>query len=206
MIHSEHPFATPAADRDPIRRLRGRLVAPVTVWATGDASRRAGLTVSSLMVAEGDPAELVGLINSDSDLADALAGTGTVAVSVLGWGHRQVADVFAGLAPSPGGLFRTGQWHTTEWGPLLEGATAWVGGPLIGSIPAEPPAGDETTGHTDRTGSPMGAGASQEMLKVGWSWLVRVRIDHLDITGTEDDDPDADGLALLRGAYHRPDP
>lgn len=171
-IHSEHPFATPPSERDPVRRLRGRLAAPVTVWTTGDQTRRAGLTVSSMMVAEGDPAEIVGLINSDSELAELLGDTRTVAVSVLGWPHRQVADAFAGLAPSPGGPFRTGQWRPTQWGPVLEGALAWVGGDL-----AEP---------------------ADELLRSGWSLLARARIAWLELSGA---DRDPDGVALLRGSY-----
>ena len=50
-IGSQPPFAVPAERRDPARRLRGRLVAPVTVWTAGDPSRGAGLTVSSILVA-----------------------------------------------------------------------------------------------------------------------------------------------------------
>ena len=30
-IHEEHPFATPAELRDPVRQLRGRLAVPVTI-------------------------------------------------------------------------------------------------------------------------------------------------------------------------------
>jgi 3-hydroxy-9,10-secoandrosta-1,3,5(10)-triene-9,17-dione monooxygenase reductase component len=38
-IGGQPPFAVPPERRDPTRRLRGRLVAPVTVWTAG---RRAG--------------------------------------------------------------------------------------------------------------------------------------------------------------------
>jgi flavin reductase (DIM6/NTAB) family NADH-FMN oxidoreductase RutF len=171
-IHSEHPFATPEAERDPVRRFRGRLAAPVTVWATGAAPHRVGLTVSSMLVAEGDPPELVGLINSDSDLAEWLTSAQPIAVSVLGWPHRHVADAFAGMAPSPGGPFRSGEWRTTEWGPILEGAVAWAGGHLIVETAEQP-------------------------IRVGWSLLARVRIEWLEVG-----DRDANSLALLRGSYH----
>ena len=58
-IHEgEHPFIRPEADRDPVRRFRGRLVAPVTIVTAGDDVGRAGLTVSSLMLAEGEPKEI----------------------------------------------------------------------------------------------------------------------------------------------------
>lgn len=61
-IHFEHPFATPLEERDPTRRFRGRLAAPVTVWTSGAVSGRGGLTVSSLLVAEGDPGIILGLV------------------------------------------------------------------------------------------------------------------------------------------------
>jgi flavin reductase (DIM6/NTAB) family NADH-FMN oxidoreductase RutF len=123
-IHSDHPFATPEAERDPVRRLRGRLASPVTVWTTGDGGGRAGLTVSSTVIAE--PSALYGLLGPDTDLWERLQETGTAVVNVLGWEHRVVADVFAGLHPSPGGMFRTGEWTAGEFGPELTGATAYA--------------------------------------------------------------------------------
>ncbi|GAB3703132.1 flavin reductase family protein [Mariniluteicoccus flavus] len=125
-IHSDHPFATPEPDRDPVRRLRGRLPAPVTVWTTGEGRTREGWTVSSMLVADGDPAEVLGLLDEDSELADAVAVTGTACISVLGYAHRALADAFARIAPAPGGPFRMGEWEDTAWGPRLVGAS-WLG-------------------------------------------------------------------------------
>jgi 3-hydroxy-9,10-secoandrosta-1,3,5(10)-triene-9,17-dione monooxygenase reductase component len=51
-IQLQPPFAVPAERRDPARRLRGRLVAPVTVRTAGHLPGGAGLTVSSVLVAE----------------------------------------------------------------------------------------------------------------------------------------------------------
>ena len=45
-IGGQPPFAVPAGRRDPARRLRGRLVAPVTIWTAGRPPGGAGLTVS----------------------------------------------------------------------------------------------------------------------------------------------------------------
>lgn len=129
-IHSDHPFAEPESERDPVRRLRGRLGGAVSLWTTGSPSRPtapAGLTVSSLLVAPGDPARVLGLVDPDSDLCDAVAVTGTVAVQLLAWEHRDLADAFAGVAPAPGGAFRAGSWQDSEWGPVLDGVTAWAG-------------------------------------------------------------------------------
>ena len=49
----------------PVRRLRGRLAAPVTLWT---APGPAGLTVSSTLVADGEPGRLLGLIDEECDL------------------------------------------------------------------------------------------------------------------------------------------
>jgi 3-hydroxy-9,10-secoandrosta-1,3,5(10)-triene-9,17-dione monooxygenase reductase component len=123
-IHHEDPFATPERDRSPARRLRGRLVAPVTLWT---APGPAGLTVSSTLVADGDPARAVGLIDDESDLWEALAKAGRFAISPLRAGQQQLADRFAGLAPAPGGLFAQDEWRDTPYGPVLALASTWAG-------------------------------------------------------------------------------
>lgn len=151
-IHTGHPFATPEGDRRPLRRLRGRLPLPVTVWTAATGGRRAGWTVSSLQVADGDPPEVLGLIDPDSDLADLLPAAGTVAVSLLGWDHRGLADAFAGLAPAPGGPFRMATWTDTAWGPVLDAAPGWLG------VRVRP--GPDTA---------------------GWSLLVRGEVEHAEV-------------------------
>ena len=92
--------------------------------------------MSSFLLADGEPGEVLGLVDPDSELADVLPHTGTVAVSLLGWPHRELADAFAGLAPAPGGPFRLASWTETEWGPVLRDAVGWIGVRL-----AAPPAG-----------------------------------------------------------------
>jgi flavin reductase (DIM6/NTAB) family NADH-FMN oxidoreductase RutF len=122
-IHTEHPFLDP--DGDPVRRLRGRLGGSVTLWTSGD-DPRAGLTVSSVMVAGGEPGRLLGLIDPDSDLRDVLGETGRAVVHLLAWEHRDVAEAFAGQLPSPGGPFRMGEWEETDHGPRLATASSWA--------------------------------------------------------------------------------
>jgi flavin reductase (DIM6/NTAB) family NADH-FMN oxidoreductase RutF len=156
-IHSEHPFLPPPQDRSAVRRWRGRLPAPVTVWATGSDASRAGLTVSSVLVADGEPSELLALVDPDSDFGERVLRTGTAAVSVLGPDHRAVADVLAGQAPSPGGPFRTGEWTDSAWGPVLVGASAWAGVRLLPGDPAT----------------------------AGWSLLLRGRIEHLELAADD---------------------
>jgi 3-hydroxy-9,10-secoandrosta-1,3,5(10)-triene-9,17-dione monooxygenase reductase component len=131
-IHSTDPFAVPDGEKSPVRRLRGRLAAPVTLWTTPGP---AGLTVSSTLVADGDPGRVLGLIDEESDFWDAVAGTGRFAVTPLSPADRQLADRFAGLMPAPGGLFAAGDWQQTDYGPVPAHAGAWAGCRLDGSRP-----------------------------------------------------------------------
>jgi flavin reductase (DIM6/NTAB) family NADH-FMN oxidoreductase RutF len=172
-IHSTHPFATPEPERDPVRRFRGRTPAPVSVWAAGQGAGRAGWTLSSFLVVDGEPAEVVGVLDEDSVLAERLmasepATERSFTVNLLGWHHRGLADAFAGVAPAPGGPFTLGRWRDTDWGPVLDDAPGWLGVRLR-SVP-------------DRA---------------GWSLLVRGSVDHVEIGS----DPDEGMLTYVRGRY-----
>ena len=117
-IHSTNPFADAP---DPVRRFRGRLGGAVSLWTAGAESSRSGLTVSSLMVANGDPARLLGLLDPDADLTAELQASGAAVVQLLGSGDQDVADAFGGTGPAPGGPFRLGDWAQTSYGPVLVG-------------------------------------------------------------------------------------
>lgn len=123
-IHTGHPFAE--ADPDPVRRLRGRLGGAVTLWTAGGAADRAGLTVTSLMVAGGDPGRVLALLDPDADLTARLETSGLGVVALLGWRHRDLAEAFAGTAPAPGGAFRIGTFEDTPAGPRLSDAEGWA--------------------------------------------------------------------------------
>jgi flavin reductase (DIM6/NTAB) family NADH-FMN oxidoreductase RutF len=123
-IHSSHPFLDP--EPDPVRRFRGRIGGIVTLVTAGDAASRAGLTVSSLMVANGEPARVLALVDPDSDLAAVLERTGRAVVQLLAWAHRDLAEAFAGTAPAPGGPFRMAAFEDTAWGPRLADAVTWA--------------------------------------------------------------------------------
>lgn len=125
-IHDSHPFLGPEGERDPVRRLRGRLGGAVSLWTAGSEADRAGLTVSSLMVAGGDPGRVLGLLDPDADLTEVLQETGRAVVQLLQWSHRDLADAFAGVAPAPGGPFRMGAWVQTGHGPRLGSAPTWA--------------------------------------------------------------------------------
>ncbi|WP_203813088.1 flavin reductase family protein [Paractinoplanes tereljensis] len=124
------PFATPEEEKSAVRRLRGRLASPVTLWT---APGPAGLTVSSMLVADGDPGRVLGLIDEESELWDAVEMSGKFAVAPLAPADRQLADRFAGLMPSPGGLFVGQTWQQTDYGPVRAGL--WAGCRLVSSRP-----------------------------------------------------------------------
>ncbi len=149
-IHSEHPFRD--ASPDPVRRLRGRLGGAVTLWTSGALQEApAGLTVSSVMVANGDPAHVVGLLDPDSGFAELLQSTGRAVVQLLTWDHRGLAEVFAETAPAPGGKFAQAAFEDTAWGPRLVDAPSWAGVVL------------------------------SEAREVGWSTLVTCRAEHVEV-------------------------
>jgi 3-hydroxy-9,10-secoandrosta-1,3,5(10)-triene-9,17-dione monooxygenase reductase component len=129
-IHHTDPFAAPEHERSPVRRLRGRLATAVTLWT---APGPAGLTVSSTLVADGEPGRLIGLLDDESELWSAASAAGRFAVATLGPGHRQLADRFAGVLPAPGGPFRGYDWRETPYGPVPADAGAWVGCRLDGA-------------------------------------------------------------------------
>ncbi|GIF43245.1 flavin reductase family protein [Actinoplanes xinjiangensis] len=131
-IHSTDPFAVPETGKSQVRRLRGRFAATVTLWT---APGPAGLTVSSAMIADGDPGRVLGLIDEESDFWEAVSAAGRFAVTPLAPDDRQLADRFAGLFPAPGGLFASGEWEQTAYGPVPAGATTWAGCVLDSSRP-----------------------------------------------------------------------
>ena len=122
-IHAGHPFPTPD---DPVRRLRGRLGGAVSLWTAGDDVGRAGLTVTSWLVAGGEPGRVLALLDPDADLTELLLGTGRGVVQLLSWSDRDLADAFAGIAPAPGGPWRMASWDRTTHGPRLATAAAWA--------------------------------------------------------------------------------
>lgn len=154
-IHSGDPFATPEELRSPVRRLRGRLPAAVTLWTTyhEHGVGPVGLTVSSTVVVEADPGRVLGVLDEESELWEALrtqVGHPFV-VAPLRRSDGGVADIFAGLMPAPGGPFAGRGVRETDWGPVLDGVSAWAGC------------------HWDA------------VRPVGWSLLVEASVDHVEI-------------------------
>ncbi len=180
-IHSDNPFLDPTPDQ--ARRLRGRLGGAVTLWTSGSGSNRAGLTVSSLMVATGEPASVLGLLDPDSDLAAALSDATRphrVRVRVRSPGPGEPSynscngDIAVSRRCSPGRRLRREECSPRpsssrlQWGPRLADATTWLGVSVA------------------------------DAREVGWSSLVTGTIDHLEIG--DEDDP----LVHRRGRYEHP--
>ena len=80
---------------------------------------RAGLTVTSFLVAGGEDPRVLALLDPDADLTERLLASGRAVVQLLTWDHRDLAEMFAGTAPAPGGMFRQAEFVATEWGPRL---------------------------------------------------------------------------------------
>jgi 3-hydroxy-9,10-secoandrosta-1,3,5(10)-triene-9,17-dione monooxygenase reductase component len=114
------PFAAPPEERDPGRRLRGRLAAPVTVWCAWHGDRPVGLTVSSVMTVEGDPPSIAGLVGPLTDLWEAVEETGRFVVHVLDRDQVRLADQFAGRYPAD--PFDGVAFTPTPWGPVIDAA------------------------------------------------------------------------------------
>lgn len=155
-IHTTHPFAD--ADPDPARRFRGRIGGAVTLWTAGQGAERAGLTVSSLMVALGPAPSILALLDPDADLLDVLRDDGLAVVQLLSWADRDLAEAFAGTAPAPGGPFRQAEFVDTDHGPRLASAGTWAAVRFVGER------------------------------AMGWSVEVEVVIEHVEIDDDGSDD------------------
>jgi flavin reductase (DIM6/NTAB) family NADH-FMN oxidoreductase RutF len=153
-IHAEHPFRDP--EPDPVRRFRGRVGGTVSLWTCGGETHRVGLTVTSFLVSAGEEARVLALLDPDSDLTEELVESGRAVVQLLRWEHRDLAEIFAGTAPAPGGMFRQAEFEQTSWGPRLASASTWAG---------------------VRRESGQG---------VGWSTLVTTVVEHLEVGDDEE--------------------
>jgi len=117
-----------------VRQFRGRLVAPVTVVTAGQPGHEAALTVSSLMVAEGEPSSVIALIGTNTDLWEAIETSRRFVVHILGRSRREDADAFAGIRPRPGGVFAGVAVEHSDWGPVLTDSANRVFCSLASSI------------------------------------------------------------------------
>jgi 3-hydroxy-9,10-secoandrosta-1,3,5(10)-triene-9,17-dione monooxygenase reductase component len=99
------------------------------------ASGPAGLTVSSMLVADGEPGRIIGLIDEESDFWALAEAAGVFAVTALTPADRQLADRFAGVLPAPGGPFQGYRWQHTSYGPVPDDPRTWAGCRIVGARP-----------------------------------------------------------------------
>jgi flavin reductase (DIM6/NTAB) family NADH-FMN oxidoreductase RutF len=97
-------------------------VAPVILWSAGHPPGGAGLTVSSVLVAEGQPARLLGLIDPTSAFWEAMQKTRAFVVHVLAVGYRAPAERFSEVRPPIHSPFERLEVAESLWGPVLGGA------------------------------------------------------------------------------------
>ena len=130
------------------------MAAPVTVWTSGEDAESRGLTISSVLLVEGEPAHVLGLVDEDSDWWS--PAPEAAVVNVLGAEHRYLADVFAGAAPAPGGMFTQGEWDASDWGPVLHDSAGWMGVRIL-----------------------------PDPREIGWRLLVEGVVEHVEITDVD---------------------
>ena len=118
-IHSDHPFATPEDARAAAGCVVGS-AARCRCGPPGTGAARAGPDGLVAAGRRGEPSFVIGLLDPDSDLADALrVDAARCVVQLLEWRHHDVAEQFAGQMPAPGGLFAADTWVDTPFGPRL---------------------------------------------------------------------------------------
>jgi 3-hydroxy-9,10-secoandrosta-1,3,5(10)-triene-9,17-dione monooxygenase reductase component len=91
--------------------------------------------VSSVLVAEGQPAHLLGLIDPTSALWEALQASGAFVVQVLAAADRALAERFSEVRPPIRGPFQGLEVAESPWGPVLAGSRPRAACRLAGSTP-----------------------------------------------------------------------
>ena len=108
---------------------------PVSVWTARRASGiRAGITVSSVLVADGSPAEVLGVVDPLSAFCDAVGETGRFLVHLLASEQSHLADKFA--LRVPGDPFEDEALQSSAWGPALVNVSTRVACTLLTSSDA----------------------------------------------------------------------
>lgn len=78
---------------------------------------------------DGEPGRILGIVDDESPLWEAIEAQGVFSVAPLAAGpaNQQLAERFAGTFPAPGGLFSQEEWVQTGYGPVLAGQQTWAG-------------------------------------------------------------------------------
>lgn len=94
----------------------------------------AGLTTNAFSSLSLDPALVLVCLDLESRTLAAVREERRLAVNVLSAGQRELAVRFAGKS-SHADKFRDVGWHEEAGVPVLDGAVAWVAGPVRDLIP-----------------------------------------------------------------------
>jgi flavin reductase (DIM6/NTAB) family NADH-FMN oxidoreductase RutF len=141
---------------DELREVMRRFPAPVAVVTTAFDNERYGLTVGSLVSLSLEP-PLVGIsIGRDSSSHEPIRRAGRFAASLLSGEQDALAQHFARSGIPPIALWTGVDVREGEFGPLVEGAVAWLGCRTW----AEYPAGDHTIFVGEVLSGDLGAGGS----------------------------------------------
>ena len=148
---------------DELRELMRRFPAPVAVVTTEVDGERYGLTVGSLVSLSLDP-PLVGIsIGRDSSSHEPIRRAGRFTASLLAGSQASVAQHFARSGIPPVALWVGAEVRAGQFGPLIEGALAW----LECRIAAEHEAGDHTIFVGEVVRGEPGAGGSGLVYREG---------------------------------------
>lgn len=94
----------------------------------------AGLTTNAFSSLSLDPMLVLICLDLESRTLGAVREHGRLAVNVLAAGQRELADRFSGKA-SHADKFKDVGWHEEAGVPILDGAVAWVAGPVRELVP-----------------------------------------------------------------------
>ena len=113
--------------RRDLRAMMARFATGVSVVAARHGPLLAGMTANAIASVSVDPPLLLASINTKSETHEAIRGSHSFAVSILGTDQQALADCFA--RPTTAGKlqqFCGAPWHEAETGsPILDGAIAF---------------------------------------------------------------------------------
>lgn len=146
-----------------LREVMRRFPAPVAVVTAVVDDERYGLTVGSLVSLSLEP-PLVGIsVGRDSSSHEPIRRAGRFAASLLSGEQASVAQHFARSGIPPVALWNGVDVRDGEFGPLVDGALAW----LECTTWAEYPAGDHTIFVGEVRGAELGAAGAGLVYRLG---------------------------------------
>ena len=101
------------------------MAAPVTAWTSeSPATGRAAITVASVMIVEGAPPTVLGLVDPLSTFVDAVTSSCRFVVHIVPEARYRLADQLAGRSPTALDRFADVAVSMSTWGPVLDDLTS----------------------------------------------------------------------------------